>query len=109
MGNKRTPGKWEINPDDPHEILDENGDVVCWTDNEPAENEALMAMSRERAALIVREHNAHDELVAACEKMCIELAHLGKHDPHLENNLVLPALLAEAEAAIIKATEATHD
>jgi len=55
MGNK-----WEINPDDPYEIVDENGDVIARACNEP---DALMAMSCANARLIA----TAPELLAACE------------------------------------------
>ncbi len=41
--------------------------------------------------------------------MRTELAHLGKYDPHLEGNLVLPMLLDQADAAIALATEANDE
>ena len=111
MGNdaKRTPGKWEVNPDDPYEIIDDNGDIVAWVNNEPAENEPLMAMSRARAALIVRAANAHDALVKATSDVLAQLkfAHgIGTEKATIKSVKALRIACNEAHAAIALATEA---
>lgn len=114
MGNdaKRTPGKWVINPDDPYEIIDENGDVMAWVDNEPAENEALMAMSRARARHIVQACNAHDALVAACRALVVQLRFRtpGSYEGVRINSVAELRMAHEAAlAAIAPATEAADD
>ena len=115
MGNdtERPPGKWEINSDNPHEILDENGDVICWTDNEPAENEALMAMSHADARFIVRACNTYDALVEACEDALTALNQLPSAlwPVGLDGRPVCPyfGAISELLTTIALATEATDD
>jgi len=100
VGSKRTPGKWEINPDDPYEIVDENGDVIAWVCNEPAENEALMAMSRAHAAHIVQACNAYDALVAACKGLIRDVQGL-----QIGSQFYQPTSVSAGWAAIAKAEE----
>lgn len=47
-----TPGPWEINPEDPFEIISKEWGGIASVPNEPAENKALMDMTRSNARLI---------------------------------------------------------
>lgn len=65
MAVEHTPGPWEVSPDDPHHIRLKDEYVFCWVDNEPAENEAVMATMQANARLIA----AAPDLLSACEAM----------------------------------------